>query len=107
MLFDEGINPSKRPRLGMRTYPYAYVGLVDIALKTPWWKTNYWSDSTYTLDQVPGRLNGVPTVWLTEYRTPGASTYDTYDLSTLSSLGYTVVKKYELHSNVVIELHRP
>jgi mannosyltransferase len=106
MLFDEGINPSKRPRLGMRTYPDAYVGLVDIALKTPWWKTNYWSDSTYTLDQVTGRLTGVPTVWLTEYRTPGASSYDTYDLNTLSSLGYTVVKTYELHSNVVIELHR-
>jgi mannosyltransferase len=107
MLFDEGINPSKRPRLGMRAYPYAYVGLKDIALKTPWWNTNYWSDSTYTLDQVPERLNGVRTVWLTEYRAPGSATYDQYDLSTLASLKFTVVKTYELHSNVVIELHRP
>ena len=107
MLFDEGINPSKRPRLGMRVYPAAYAGLVDVALETPWWKTDYWSDSTYPLSQVSHRLDGISTVWLTEYRTPGSSRADTYDLATLASLGYHTVAIWELHSNVVLELHRP
>lgn len=107
MLFDEHINPSKRPRLGMRVYPSAYVGLVDIALKKVWWKTDYWSDSTYSLGQISHRLDGISTVWLTEYHSPGSSHSDSYDRTTLKSMGYHTVNTFRLHSDVVFELHRP
>jgi len=39
-MFGETVNPSKRPRLGLRTYPYAYQGLSDISPKTLWWTTD-------------------------------------------------------------------
>ena len=106
ILFDETINPSKRPRLGMRAYPAAYVGLKDVALKTPWWATDNWFDAITPLAQVSDRLNGVRTVWLTEYRAPGGKA-DTYDRSTLAALGYVITTTYHQHSSVIFEMTRP
>lgn len=106
MMFDEGINPSKRPRLGMRTYPYAYKGLVDISLKTVWWKTDYWSDATYPLSEVPQRVRGIPTIWLTEYRAPGSHHADSYGRATLAVLGSSVTRTFSEHSSVIYELQR-
>lgn len=107
MLFDEGINPSKRPRLGMRTYPDAYVGLVDISLRTVWWKTDYWSDWTYPAADIPHRVGGLSTIWLTEYRSPGTSRADTYGLAELVTAGFSVVRTFEEHSSVIYKLqHR-
>lgn len=106
MLFDEGINPSKRPRLGMRTYPKAYVGLVDILLRTVWWKTDYWSDWTYPAVDIPHRVGSLSTIWLTEYRSAGTRRADTYGLSELSAAGFSVVRTFEEHSSVIYKLQR-
>jgi mannosyltransferase len=106
ILFDETINPSKRPRLGMRAYPAAFVGLKDVALKTPWWATNNWFDAISPLADVSGQLNGVTTVWLIEYRAAGGKA-DTYDRSTLATLGYVITATYHEHSSVIFEMKRP
>jgi mannosyltransferase len=107
MLFDEGINPSKRPRLGMRTYPDAYAGLVDISLRTVWWKTDYWSDRTYPAAQIPQRVGGLSTIWVTEYRSAGSRRADVYGLSELSAAGFSVGRTFNEHSSVIYKMqHR-
>jgi mannosyltransferase len=105
MLFDEATRPSRNPRLAMRTYPAAFAGLTDVALKSPWWASDGWRDTTYPLMTVASRLDNAPAVWLIEYRSPGG-TASRYDLSTLAALGFRVEQRYGEHSSVVIELVR-
>ena len=102
ILFDEGSRPSQRLRLALRGYPQSFVGLKDIALRSYWWQTLNWRDSTYPLSEVTGRLDGVTTVWMLEYRSPGGSAH-TYNLSTLASLGYTVSQTFSEHSSVILK----
>jgi mannosyltransferase len=106
ILFDETINPSKRPRLAMRAYPSDFVGLKDVALKTPWWQTDNWDDAIYPLADVSSRLSGIRTVWLIEYRLAGGMP-DTYDQPTLAQLGYTRVQTVQEHSSIIMEYQRP
>jgi mannosyltransferase len=103
ILFDESTRPSRRTRLAMRTYPASFSGLKDIALKSPWWATDGWQDTTYPLDDVIDRLDGVGTVWVIEYRVAGTSG-DTYDLDTLEDDGYGIVQRVGEHSSVIYEL---
>lgn len=105
ILFDEAARPSRRPRLALRTYPAAFAGLKDVAIKSPWWATDGWHDTTYPLASVASRLDGIRTVWLIELRWPGEKAAK-YDLGTLSHLGFTTVHRYPEHSNVIIELTR-
>ncbi|MHB1173005.1 MAG: glycosyltransferase family 39 protein [Lacisediminihabitans sp.] len=105
VLFDESLQPSKRLRLAMHGYPDAFQGLNDIALKVPYTESLWWSDSTYPLDHVTGRLATVQRVWLIEYRAPGKPA-GTYDLATLYTLGFTITNQYPLHRSVVLELNR-
>lgn len=103
ILFDESTKPSKRPRLAMRTYPAAFVGLRDIQIKSPWYDTTSWHDSVNPLDQVSDRLAGIHTLWLIEYRAAGTAA-DSYDLSELGTLGYSVTRTFSEHRSVVLEL---
>jgi mannosyltransferase len=102
ILFDEGSRPSQRLRLAMRGYPQSFVGLHDIALRSYWWQTLNWRDSTYPLTEVTHRLDGVTTVWMLEYRSPGGTAH-TYNLATLASLGYTVTQTFSEHSSVILK----
>jgi mannosyltransferase len=105
VLFDESARVSRRPRLAEYTYPAAFVGLKDITLKTPYYDSSTWYDSTYPLTSVENKLDSVNTVWMLEYRAPGG-TMDTYDLQTLKSLGFTITKEFPEHASVVLELIR-
>jgi mannosyltransferase len=105
VLFDEGAHPSKRPRLAKYTYPAAFRGLDDIALKTPYTKSPTWYDTVYPLASVENRLDSVNRVWMLEYRVPGG-TMDDYDLATLKSLGFAITKEFPEHASVVLELVR-
>ena len=106
MMFDEAINPSKRPRLGMRTYPNAYQGLKDISLKTVWWKTDYWSDATWPISQLQRHVGTTTTIWLTEYHAAGSQQADTYGRAELLSLGFSITKTFNQHSDTIYELQR-
>ncbi len=105
ILFDETARPSRRPRLALRMYPAGFVGLRDVALKSPWWQTDGWDDTVYPLASVASRLDGIHRVWLIELRWPGQKP-ENYDLSTLAHLGYTTVHRYQEHSDVIVELTR-
>ena len=105
VLFDEATRPSLRPRLSMRIYPAAYAGLQDIAIKSPWWQTDGWRDSTWPLASVEGRLLGIDTVWIIEYKAAGQPA-DTYDLATMANQGFTVAARYVEHRSEVLELQR-
>ncbi|WP_185200971.1 glycosyltransferase family 39 protein [Glaciihabitans sp. INWT7] len=110
MLFDEGSRPSRATRLAMRTYPASFEGLTDVALKTPWYDTSNWHDAVVPTTTVASRLDSLyrstKTVWLVEYRLPGAEA-DTYDRSMLAAQGFVVVAEYPQHTSVVLELTRP
>jgi hypothetical protein len=54
---------------------------------------------------VVSRLDGVSRVWLIEARWPGEKPAS-FDLSTLSRLGFTTVHRYQEHSDVIVELTR-
>jgi mannosyltransferase len=105
VIFDESTKPSKDPRLAMGGYPAAFRGLKDIEIKAPWYDTTGWHDSVYPLDEVTDRLAGVDTVWVIEYRAAG-TTGDSYDLSELGGLGYTVTRTFGEHSSVILELEK-
>jgi mannosyltransferase len=105
VLFDEAARPSRRPRLAKYTYPDAFRGLKDIALKTPYAKSATWMDTTYPLTSVLNKLDSVNRVWVIEYRAPGG-TMDSYDLQTLKSLGFAITKEFPQHASVVLQLDR-
>lgn len=105
VLFDEGTRPSRAMRLAMHGYPDAFSGLVDVAIRSPWYDTLNWHDSTYPLADVSSRLDGIHTVWLLEYRAAGYPA-DRYDRATLAKLGYTVVHISRQHTSDIIELTR-
>jgi len=105
ILFDEGTRPSRAPRLALRTYPSAFAGLTDVALKAPWYDTTNWHDSVYPSSAIAARIGSMKTLWLVEYRLPGTQA-DTYDRSILSSLGFVIVAEYPQHSSVVLKLTR-
>ena len=105
ILFDEDTRPSRAPRLALRTYPSAFAGLTDVALKAPWYDTTNWHDSVYPSSAIAARIGSMKTLWLVEYRLPGTQA-DTYDRSILSSLGFVIVAEYPQHSSVVLKLTR-
>jgi mannosyltransferase len=105
IVFDESARPSRRPRLALRMYPAEFTGLKDVTLKSPWWATDRWYDTTFPLESVVSRLDGVSRVWLIEARWPGEKPAS-FDLSTLSRLGFTTVHRYQEHSDVIVELTR-
>jgi mannosyltransferase len=103
IIFDESTKPSKDPRLAMGAYPSAFAGLTDVEIKSPWYETTGWHDTVYPLAAVTDRLDGISTVWVIEYRASGTAP-DTYDLSELGDLGYSVTRTFSEHSSVVLEL---
>jgi mannosyltransferase len=104
--FDDANRPSRRTRLAMRTYPHSFVGLKDVTLKTPYFATKTWYDSTYSMAAASslGRLAGVRTIWLIEYSTPAHT--DTAGISELLALGFTQKHSIHTHRSVIFEFAR-
>lgn len=105
ILFDESTRPSRLMRLSMHGYPASYTGLVDIGLDQPWGNTDGWRDTTFSLAEVPARLDGIDTVWMIEYRGT-QKTADSYDIPTLRALGFTEKQRFTEHASDVIEFVR-
>ena len=104
--FDETVRPSRRPRLGMHTYPDGFVKTTDVALKTPFTRSSTWYDRAYTIDEADarGRFAGVDRVWMIEWRDAG--TVDDYGRTELAALGFTVTSEHGFHRSVVLEYER-
>jgi mannosyltransferase len=104
--FDDSNRPSRRTRLALNTYPAGFAGLNDVTLQSPYSETNTWYDSTYSMaDTISlGRLTGVNTIWLVEYRT--ATHTDTSGIRELVALGFTQVKSTSTHRSAILEFTR-
>lgn len=101
--FDEGVRPSRRPRLALHTYPQGFVNVRDVTLKLPFTENIGWSDTAYSVSAAArlGRLDGVHRVWLIEYATP--THVDSYDVAALRALGFVESARFSAHRSVVYE----
>jgi mannosyltransferase len=105
IVFDQAVKPSRRPRLALHTYPAAFVGLKDVTLAVPFQQNTWWWDKVHTIGAVAGRFRDIDRVWAVEYRLPDQPA-DTWGMSQLRALGYTVAAEYPGHRSVVYELTR-
>lgn len=104
--FDDSVRPSRKPRLALGTYPAGFRGLTDPTLKTPFTSSPTWYDKVYSLPQAEalGRLDGVTTLWMVEYATPGHT--DDYGVSTLVAAGFHQVAVLRTHRSAILEFTR-
>jgi mannosyltransferase len=100
IVFDRTTLPSQRLRLMLHLYPSDFVGLKDVGLKVPYRKRDHLWDTTWPLDLVPQRLNGVTTVWLLELTGSPDNRHGT-DVRTLESLGYHRVSRQLINRTVI------
>ncbi len=105
VVFDQTIKPSRRPRLALHTYPAAFAGLADPTLAVPFQKNTWWWDQVHTIGAVAGKFRDIDRVWAVEYRLPDQPA-DSWGMSQLRALGYTVTAEYPGHRSVVYELAR-
>ncbi|HEU0207255.1 MAG TPA: glycosyltransferase family 39 protein [Pseudolysinimonas sp.] len=104
--FDNSVRPSRKPRLALGTYPSGFRGLLDPTLKTPFTSSPTWYDQVYSLSEADalGRLDGISTIWLVEYATPGHT--DGYGVSALASAGFHQVATLRTHRSAILEFTR-
>lgn len=106
VVFDETARPSRRPRLGMHTYPAGFAGLRDVTLKTPYRQSSTWYDRAYSVDDAFAldRFDGVETLWLIEYSS--RTRPDTYGLDRLQAAGFHVMRQIDEHRSVIYGMTR-
>ena len=100
VIFDRTTLPSQRPRLALHLYPSDFTGLKDVTLKTSYLKRDLLWDTTWPLDEVPQRLNGIHTVWLLEEIGSKDNTEGT-DVQTLEQLGYTIQSTQTVYRTII------
>jgi mannosyltransferase len=100
VVFDRTTKPSERPRLGEHLFPSDYAGLVDVALHTPYASRSGLWDTTWPLDEITDRFDGISTVWLIELK--GSTDYtEGTDAGTLEDLGYIVSETQTVNRTVI------
>lgn len=101
IVFDEGVRPSRRPRLAMNTDPTSFGNVNDATLKTAATDGVSWHDTAYTPAQAAalGRFTAVERVWVVEYATPLGA--DTWGISDLEALGYRRVTSVSTHRSEI------
>lgn len=100
VVFDPTALPSQRPRLALHLYPQDFVGLKDVALKTPYKQRDELWDTTWPLSAVTKRLTGISTVWLLEVTGSKDNTHGT-DVHTLEKLGYVEQSKHTVNRTII------
>lgn len=106
VVFDDSVRPSRKPRLALGTYPQGFRGLRDPTLKTPFTSSPTWYDQVFSVAeaQALGRFDGISTVWLVEYATPGHT--DRYGISTLQAAGFSERATIRTHRSAILEFSR-
>ncbi len=105
VVYDEGVRPSRRPRLALRTYPIA-TPLKDPTLAAPYWRTDTWYDATLSVPAAAadGRFDGITRVWLVEYAI--GPKVDRYGVADLEALGFRPSRELTEHRSRILELTR-
>lgn len=101
IVFDEGVRPSRRPRLAMNTDPSSFTAVKDVALRSPYTQNDTWYDHAYSVKQAAalGRFHDVDRVWVVEYSLDG-QVYR-WGISSLEAMGYHLTTHYTEHSSVI------
>ncbi|MCU1514703.1 MAG: hypothetical protein JWO10_1793 [Microbacteriaceae bacterium] len=112
VVFEQGVRPSRRPRLGLHLYPQDYAGLKDVALLTPYAQRAWLWDTVSPLDSPATKtaLAGVKTIWSVQLT--GLFTGDTDDrnwvtptgLLELERQGYSIVREIPVNRTTIFEL---
>ncbi|WP_169513982.1 glycosyltransferase family 39 protein [Agromyces subbeticus] len=97
IVFDEGVRPSRRPRLAMHAYTHGFEGLVDLALVRPYDATDHLWDVTAPLSELEERLDGVDRVVVVSRGDGGVE----HDVATLRRAGFAPVERVDLVSTVI------
>lgn len=105
VVFDEGVRPSRKPRLALHLYPDAFQGLRDVTIDRPFHTTDGLWDTTVPLASVTGELAGTRRVWLLQYVGLAGATNDS-NVARLQQLGFTVVDMTTIRRTAVIEMAR-
>jgi mannosyltransferase len=107
VVFDEGVRPSRRPRLAMSTNPSPFAAVSDPTLRTAYPDGVTWHDSAYTVPQAAalGRFRSVDRVWVVEYAT-ATGHVDSWGLAELWSLGFHQVDEHIGHRCVLYRYER-
>jgi len=105
VVFDEGVRPSRRPRLALRTYPIA-TPLRDPMLAAPFWRTTTWYDATIPIHDAvaENRFAGITRIWVVEYAT--ATHVDHYGLAELEGIGFRPGRELAEPTSRIVELTR-
>ncbi|WP_172979687.1 glycosyltransferase family 39 protein [Agromyces agglutinans] len=102
VLFDEGVRPSRRPRLAMHTYPDGFAGLRDLGLVRAHDRTDGLWDVTAPLAEVVDRLRGIDRVVVVSRSERGADD----DIRVLLEAGFVERERVQLESDVVRSFER-
>jgi mannosyltransferase len=102
IVFDEGVRPSRRPRLAMHAYPGGFAGLVDLGLVRPYDETDGLWDVTAPVAEVRDRLAGIDRVVVVSRSATGVDA----DVATLQREGFEPAERVALVSDVVMIYER-
>ncbi|MBM7502959.1 glycosyltransferase family 39 protein [Agromyces aurantiacus] len=105
VVFDRTTKPSRRPRLAMHLYPAAFVGLQDVALRTPYAERRSLWDRTWPVADLAAGVDA-PTVWALELPSSPSAGAVPDDVAALEAYGYRVVDRQLIHRTVVYRLER-
>lgn len=87
IVFDDGVRPSRRPRLAMSTDPAAFAAVSDPTLTTAYADGVSWHDTVSTVAEAVQRslFDGIDRVWVVEYAS--GATPDSWGVADLEAAG--------------------
>jgi len=97
IVFDEGVRPSRRPRLALRLYPDGFQHTVDLGLVRSYETTSGLWDTVTTLRELPDALGDRERVWVVARSADGTAD----DESFLQRAGYHLTDTHTLARDVI------
>lgn len=98
VVFDEGVRPSRKPRLALRLYPDGFRHTTDLGLVQSYETTDGLWDTVKPLRDLPQALQGRDRVWVIARSQQGTSD----DERTLKDAGYRLADTHWLARDVIL-----
>ncbi|MEB4613703.1 glycosyltransferase family 39 protein [Leucobacter sp. M11] len=98
VVFDEGVRPSRKPRLALRLYPEGFRNTTDLGLIQSYDQTDGLWDKVMLLADIPDILDGRERVWVVARSQNGTSD----DERTLKTAGYELTDTHWLARDVIL-----
>ncbi|WP_309620322.1 glycosyltransferase family 39 protein [Salinibacterium sp.] len=103
--FDPTTKPSRRPRLALHLYPGDYAGLVDVALRVPFYAHPGLWDLLLPLSSAAPVIAAVSRIWVVDLRGSVGDTSSAQQ-SALAAQGFALAETTRLHRTTVYEYTR-